>query len=311
MHEAIDHDRRRFFGAAALTFTAAELGVIGAAHAEAKPAPPSAIKPGANTSFAPLKQIDAGVLNIGYAEAGPPNGSPVFLLHGWPYDIHDYIEVAPILAAQGYRVIIPHLRGHGSTHFLDTATPRTGQQAAIGVDVIALMDALKIPTAVLAGYDWGGRAACVVAALWPERCTGLVSVNDYLIQDIAHAGTPLPAKLEWGIWTQFYFATERGRAGLAANRNDIARLLWTNESPTWIRIQYQQQGGGYETDSAGFRCSHGYSSRRCRRLHRVRIGTVPRRGCTDLWSQNSRRISRLALDLGQASDRQATDRVWR
>jgi pimeloyl-ACP methyl ester carboxylesterase len=151
------------------------------------------------------------VLNVGYAEAGPPNGSPVILLHGWPYDIHDYIEVAPILAAQGYRVIVPHLRGHGSTRFLDTATPRSGQQAAIGVDVIALMDALKIPTAVLAGYDWGGRAACVVAALWPERCAGLVSVNDYLIQDIAHAGTPLPAKLEWGIWTQFYFATERGR----------------------------------------------------------------------------------------------------
>ena len=173
------------------------------------------------------------MLNVGYAEAGPPNGSPVILLHGWPYDIHDYIEVAPILAAQGYRVIVPHLRGHGSTRFLDTATPRSGQQAAIGVDVIALMDALKIPTAVLAGYDWGGRAACVVAALWPERCAGLVSVNDYLIQDIAHAGTPLPAKLEWGIWTQFYFATERGRTGLAANRNDIARLLWTNENPTW------------------------------------------------------------------------------
>lgn len=232
-HEAIDHDRRRFVGAAALTYTAAGLGVIGAAHAETKPAPLPVIKRGPNTSFGPLKQIDAGVLNVGYAEAGPPNGSPVILLHGWPYDIHDYIEVAPILAAQGYRVIVPHLRGHGSTRFLDTATPRSGQQAAIGVDVIALMDALKIPTAVLAGYDWGGRAACVAAALWPERCIGLVSVNDYLIQDIAHAGTPLPAKFEWGIWTQFYFATDRGRAGLAANRNDIARLLWTNESPTW------------------------------------------------------------------------------
>jgi pimeloyl-ACP methyl ester carboxylesterase len=231
--EAIDHDRRRFFGAAALTFTATELGIIGAAHAEAKPAPLPAIKSGANTSFAPLKQIAAGVLNIGYAEAGPANGSPVILLHGWPCDIHDYIEVAPILAARGYRVIVPHLRGHGSTSFIDTATPRSGQQAAIGADVIALMDALKMPTAVLAGYDWGGRAACVVAALWPQRCTGLVSVNDYLIQDIAHAVTPLPPKFEWGIWTQFYFATERGRAGLAANRNDIARLLWTNESPTW------------------------------------------------------------------------------
>jgi pimeloyl-ACP methyl ester carboxylesterase len=231
--EVVDQDRRRFFGAAALTFTAAELGVMGAAHAQTNPAPPPAIKPAADTSFAPLKQIDAGVLNIGYVDIGPSNGPPVFLLHGWPYDIHDYIEVAPILAAHGYRVIVPHLRGHGSTRFLDAATPRAGQQAAIGVDVIALMDALKIPKAVLAGYDWGGRAACVVAALWSERCTALVSVNDYLIQDIAHAGNPLPPKLEWGIWTQFYFATERGRTGLAANRNDIARLLWTNENPTW------------------------------------------------------------------------------
>ncbi len=231
--DTINHHRRRFIGAATLTFTAAELSGIGAARADSSPAPLPAIKPGTNTSFAPLKQIDAGVLNIGYAEAGPPNGSPVILLHGWPYDIHDYIEVAPLLAEQGYRVIVPHLRGHGSTCFLDTAAPRSGQQAAIGVDVIALMDALKMPTAVLAGYDWGGRAACVVAALWPERCIGLVSVNNYLIQDIAHAGTPLPAKFEWGIWTQFYFATARGRAGLAANRNDIARLLWTNESPTW------------------------------------------------------------------------------
>jgi pimeloyl-ACP methyl ester carboxylesterase len=230
MPEAVDHDRRRLFRVAALSLTAAELTVVGLAHAQTKTA---VINAGTSAPFSPLKQIDAGVLNIGYAEAGPPNGAPVFLLHGWPYDIHDYLEVAPFLAAQGYRVIVPHLRGHGSTRFLNAATPRSGEQAAIGVDVIALMDALKIPKAVLAGYDWGGRAACVVAALWPERCTGLVSVNDYLIQDIARAGTPLPAKFEWGIWTQFYFATERGRAGLAANRNDIARLLWTNENPTW------------------------------------------------------------------------------
>jgi pimeloyl-ACP methyl ester carboxylesterase len=229
----IDKDRRRFVGRAALAFAAAELGLTQIASAQTSSPSLPPVTGGTQTSFGLLKQIAAGVLNIGYAEAGPPNGSSVILLHGWPYDIHDYIEVAPILAAQGYRVIVPHLRGHGSTRFLDTATPRSGQQAAIGVDVIALMDALKIPTAVLAGYDWGGRAACVVAALWPERCTGLVSVNDYLIQDIAHAGTPLPAKLEWGIWTQFYFATERGRAGLAANRNDIALLLWTNENPTW------------------------------------------------------------------------------
>jgi pimeloyl-ACP methyl ester carboxylesterase len=237
--EVIDQDRRRLLGAttigvvAAGAAAAAELGGIGVARAETKATQTAAIKQGTYATFGALKQIDAGVLNIGYAEVGPPNGAPVLLLHGWPYDIHDYIEVAPILAARGYRVIIPHLRGHGSTHFLDTGTSRSGQQAAIGVDVVALMDALKIPAAVLAGYDWGGRAACVVAALWPQRCTGLVSVNDYLIQDIAHAAMPLPAKLEWGIWTQFYFATERGRAGLAANRNDIARLLWTNESPTW------------------------------------------------------------------------------
>jgi len=201
MPEAIDHNRRRIFGAAALTLSAAEFGIIRVAYGEAQSAPLPAIKAGANSSFAPLKQVDAGVLNVGYLEAGSPNGPPVILLHGWPYDIHDYIEVAPILAAQGYRVIVPHLRGHGSTRFRDTATPRAGQQAAIGVDVIALMDALKIPKAVLAGYGWGGRAACVVAALWPERCTGLASVNDYLIQDIAHAGNPLPPRLEWGIWT--------------------------------------------------------------------------------------------------------------
>jgi pimeloyl-ACP methyl ester carboxylesterase len=232
-HEIIDRSRRRFFGAAALTFTAAELGVVGAVQAETNPPASPPAGTGTTVSYGPLKQIDAGVLNIGYAELGPADGSPVILLHGWPYDIHDYIEVAPILAAPGYRVIVPHLRGHGTTSFLQAATPRSGQQAAIGVDVVALMDALEIPTAVLAGYDWGGRAACVVAAVWPERCRGLVSVNDYLIQDIAHAGMPLPPKFEWGIWTQFYFATERGRAGLAANRNDIARLLWANESPTW------------------------------------------------------------------------------
>ena len=231
--ETIDQHRRRLVGATALAFAAAELGLTRGGSAQtASPSLPQ-VKREAHTSFGPLKQINAGVLSVGYVEAGPPNGSPVILLHGWPYDIHDYIDVAPILTAQGYRVIVPHLRGHGSTRFLDAATPRSGQQAAMGVDVIALMDALQIPTAVLAGYDWGGRAACVVAALWPERCSGLVSVNDYLIQDIAHAGTPLPAKLEWGIWTQFYFATERGRAGLTANRNDIARLLWTNENPTW------------------------------------------------------------------------------
>jgi pimeloyl-ACP methyl ester carboxylesterase len=155
------------------------------------------------------------------------------LLHGYPYDIHSYVEVAPLLAAQGVRVIVPYLRGHGSTRFLDPATPRAGQQGAIGADVIALMDALRIPGAVLAGFDWGGRAACVAAALWPERCKGLVSVNSYLIQDIARAMTPIPAKIESGLWYQYYFQTERGRAGLAADRRGVARVIWTRNSPSW------------------------------------------------------------------------------
>jgi pimeloyl-ACP methyl ester carboxylesterase len=192
-----------------------------------------AIKPGTNTSFATRKQIDAGVLNVGYVEAGPANGPAVILLHGWPYDIHSYVDVAPLLAALGCHVIVPYLRGHGTTRFLDRATPRSGQQASIGSDVIALMDALNIDCAVLAGFDWGGRAACVAAALWPERCTGLVSVNSYLIQDIARAAVPVAAKVEAGLWYQYYFLTERGRAGLAANRRDIAKLLWTRNSPNW------------------------------------------------------------------------------
>lgn len=181
----------------------------------------------------PIKQIKAGVLDVGYCDMGAIDGPPVLLLHGWPYDIHSYVEVAPTLAARGCRVIVPHLRGHGTTRFLDSATPRAGQQASIGADVIALMDALNVPRAVLAGYDWGGRAACVAAALWPERCTGLVSVNSYLIQDIARAGLPIAPKIEAGFWYQYYFQTERGRAGLTANRRDIARLMWTRNSPTW------------------------------------------------------------------------------
>jgi pimeloyl-ACP methyl ester carboxylesterase len=184
-------------------------------------------------ALGPIRQIEAGVLEVGYLDIGDRSGPAVLLLHGWPYDIHSYVDVAPRLAARGCRVIVPHLRGHGTTRFRDAAEPRSGQQAAIGADVIALMDALKLPRAVLAGYDWGGRAACVAAALWPERCAGLVSVNSYLIQDIARAGIPIPAKTEAGFWYQFYFLTERGRAGLRANRRDIARVLWMRNSPTW------------------------------------------------------------------------------
>lgn len=188
---------------------------------------------GAEFTLTPIRQVKAGVLDIGYYESGPTDGPPVLLLHGFPYSIESYVEVAPMVVARGCRVIIPYLRGHASTRFLDSATPRSGQQGAIGVDVIALMDALGIKKAVLAGYDWGGRAACVVAALWPERCTGLVSVNSYLIQDIAKAGMPLAPAIESGLWYQYYFQTDRGRAGLTVNRREIARTLWVRNSPNW------------------------------------------------------------------------------
>lgn len=179
------------------------------------------------------RQVHAGVLDVGYHEAGPPDGDVVLLLHGFPYDVHSYVDVAPMLAADGFRVVVPHLRGHGSTRFLDPATPRSGQQAALGADVVALLDALAIPRAVLAGYDWGARAACVVAALRPERCTALVSVNSYLIQDIATAAQPIRPDLEAGFWYFYYFLTERGRAGLAADPRGIADVIWRRNSPEW------------------------------------------------------------------------------
>ncbi len=181
----------------------------------------------------PVRTVSTDLLDIGYVEAGPADGPAVLLLHGYPYDIHSYIDVTPRLAAAGRRVIVPYLRGHGPTRFRDPATPRSGQQAAIGADVVALLDALGIERAVLAGYDWGGRAACVTAALFPDRCAGLVGVNGYLVQDIAASAAPLPAEIEAGLWYFFYFLTERGAAGLAAHRTDIARILWRRNSPKW------------------------------------------------------------------------------
>jgi pimeloyl-ACP methyl ester carboxylesterase len=180
-----------------------------------------------------LKHIPAGALDIAYHETGPANGPPVFLMHGFPYDIHSYAEVAPMLAAAGCRVVVPYLRGFGPTRFLSEATPRSGEQAALGADLLALMDALAIPRAVLAGYDWGGRAACVVAALWPERCAGLVSFNSYNIQDIARAMEPDTPANEHSLWYQYYFHSERGRAGLARDRRALTKLLWRLWSPTW------------------------------------------------------------------------------
>ena len=181
----------------------------------------------------PLHQIDAGVLNIAYHQAGPANGPPVLLMHGFPYDIHAYAEVGPLLAAQGCRVVVPYLRGFGATRFLSADTPRSGEQAALGADLLALLDALQLPQAVLAGYDWGGRAACVVAALWPERCSGLLSVNSYNIQDIARAMRPDTAENERSLWYQYYFHSERGRNGLAKDRRALCRLLWQTWSPPW------------------------------------------------------------------------------
>ena len=181
----------------------------------------------------PLRRFNAGVLDVAYFESGPDDGIPVFLMHGFPYDIHAYAEVAPILAARGCRVIVPYLRGFGPTRFLSDATPRSGEQAALGADLLALMDALAVPCAVLAGYDWGGRAACVVAALWPERCAGLVSLNSYNIQNIARAMVPDTPDNEHSLWYQYYFHSERGRAGLAADRRTFCRLLWKLWSPTW------------------------------------------------------------------------------
>jgi pimeloyl-ACP methyl ester carboxylesterase len=193
----------------------------------------TAVHASSSQRLEPLRQVEAGVLDIAYYEAGPADGPAVMLLHGFPYDIHSYVDVAPQLAAQGCRVIVPYLRGYGPTRFRDAATQRSGEQAAIAADLMALMDALAIRRAVFAGYDWGGRAACIGAALWPERCTGLVCVNGYLIQDIARAMRPAPAEREVPLWYQYYFQLERGRAGLEANRRDIARILWRQWSPNW------------------------------------------------------------------------------
>jgi pimeloyl-ACP methyl ester carboxylesterase len=199
-------------------------------------APPTsaASSPAASdTGFGAVRRIDAGLLNVGYVDAGPAGGPVVLLLHGWPYDIHSYVDVVPLLAAAGYRAIIPHLRGFGTTRFLSDATFRNGEQAALALDVTALMDALEIETAVLAGFDWGARTADIVAALWPERCTGLVSASGYLIGSQEAGKVPLPpaAELQW--WYQYYFATERGRVGYDKYRRDFAKLIWRTASPGW------------------------------------------------------------------------------
>ncbi|NTS32951.1 alpha/beta hydrolase [Phyllobacterium sp. BT25] len=225
-------NRRNFLSIAAVTAVAVEFPLIGAANAQADKVAP-AVKPGTHTSFAPFKQVDAGQLNVGYAEVGPADGPVVILLHGWPYDIYSFVDVAPLLAGAGYRVVMPYLRGYGTTRFLASETIRNGQQAVIATDIVALMDALKIPTAIIAGYDWGARTANIVAALWPERCKAMVSVSGYLIGSQEANKKPLPPKAELAWWYQFYFATDRGRQGYDSNRHDFAKLIWQLASPKW------------------------------------------------------------------------------
>jgi pimeloyl-ACP methyl ester carboxylesterase len=234
--EHINQERRRFLGTAATTLAAASLGVIPHALAqERKPqrAEASRIQSGSNASLGPIKQIDAGLLNVGYAELGPANGPAVLLLHGWPYDIHSYVDVAPRLASAGYRAIVPYLRGYGTTRFRSSDTFRNAQQSVVALDMIALMDALRIERAIVAGFDWGARTADVMAALWPERCKAIVAVSGYLITSLKANLQPLPPAAEYGWWYQYYFATERGRLGYGANRHDFNKLIWRNASPKW------------------------------------------------------------------------------
>ena len=231
MSKEINNDRRRFFGAAVMTIAAAELAMIGSADAQSNTIKP--VKLGTNTPFAPLKQIDAGVLNVGYAEAGPANGLAVILLHGWPYDIYSFVDVAPMLASAGYRVLVPYLRGYGTTRFLSPDAFRNGQPSALAEDVTALMDALDIKKAILAGFDWGARSANIVGVLWPERCKAMVSVSGYLIGNQEAGKLPLTPQAELQWWYQYYFATERGRVGYDKYRHDFAKLIWQIASPQW------------------------------------------------------------------------------
>jgi pimeloyl-ACP methyl ester carboxylesterase len=256
--EKIDHRRRLLVGAAAVAVAAVELAVTARGEdttgvTTQTNAPTSGGEP---NSFGSLKQINAGVLNVGYAELGPADAAPVILLHGWPYDIHTYVDVAPLLALKGFRVIVPYLRGYGTTQFLSGETPRNGQQAVVAIDVIALMDALKIEKAIIGGCDWGARTANIVAALWPERCKALVSVSGYLIgsQEANKMRLPPKAELQW--WYQYYFATERGRAGYEKYRRDFAKLIWQIASPQWA------------FDDATFeQCGSLRQSRSCRDRH--------------------------------------------
>jgi len=259
-------NRRHFLGTAALTVVAAPFGLLGDMMTPSgtdRPAVTPRKSPETNVSFGPLKQIDAGLLKVGYAEAGPADGPAVLLLQGWPYDIHSYTDVAPILAAKGYRVIIPYVRGCGTTQFLSGETFRNGQPAALAQDVIDLMDALKIEKAVVSGFDWGGRSANIVAALWPERCKALVSVSGYLISTVAANRLPLPPAAEYQWWYQFYFATERGALGYDKYRQDFGKLIWRNASPKWAfdEATFERTAASYDNPDYAAIVIHNYRFR--------------------------------------------------
>ena len=233
MSHPVDRQRRSFLAGAAAGLLSSELVLPFPAKAEAATAAAPAGTRGGAQGIGPIRQLRAGALDVGFHEAGPVDGLPVLLLHGYPYDIHSFADVAPRLAARGCRVIVPWLRGYGSTHFLRADAPRNAQQSAVALDQVALLDALGVERALVVGYDWGARTACVMGALWPERCLGIVSVGGYIVTNLAASTRPLPAETEHAWWYQYYFATENGRAGLAAHRRDIARILWRTNSPQW------------------------------------------------------------------------------
>jgi pimeloyl-ACP methyl ester carboxylesterase len=256
MFHDISHDRRQlsrrhFLGTAAVTMIAAQLGFVRRAHSAPRVGHPASPPPSTlttNIAFSSLRQITAGLLNVGYAEAGPANGPVVVLLHGWPYDLHSYDEVTPLLAAAGYRVIVPYLRGYGTTRFLSGHTFRNGQQSVVALDIVALMDALHIQRATLGGFDWGARTANIIAALWPERCKAMVSVSGYLIGSPEANKKPLPPPAEYAWWYQYYFATDRGRAGYEEYTHDFNKLIWQQASPKWAF-----EGATYERTAASFK----------------------------------------------------------
>ncbi|MEV4558159.1 alpha/beta hydrolase [Kitasatospora sp. NPDC049285] len=278
-------DRRTFskavglgVGAAAVLRPAAALAADSERRGGAPEIPPTA--PGTHTAFTDLRQVRAGVLDVGYAEAGPKHGPVVICLHGWPYDIHSFVDVAPLLADAGYRVIVPYLRGHGTTVFRSPATVRNAQQSAIALDVLALMDALGIDRAVLAGFDWGSRTADILAALWPERVRALVSVSGYLVTNVAAQLNPLPPKAEHTWWYQYYFATDRGRTAMETPqyRHDLCRLVWDEVSPSWDfdDATFERTAAAFDNPDYAAVVIHNY---------RWRLGLADGERCYDRYEQ--------------------------